>query len=424
MSDGSVGALNESQRPLVLLGATTWWPLSARLAMALLRHGCRVSAVCPPGHPLRFVSGVEALYPYRALDSLGALRAAILGSHPDLIVPADDGVVWQLHELHARHPELRSIIEQSLGPAETYPIIRSRDALLQTAVELGIRVPETRLVSSEADLDRWPAGSPCVLKLDGTWGGSGVAIVRSRAEAGAAFHKLSRPIGAGVVWKRWLVNHDPLAWWSRGKRDKSSVSIQQFIPGRPANAMIACWKGELLGIVSVEVLRSQGATGAATVVRLIQNEDMQKAACLLAHKLHLNGFHGLDFMIEEGSGLPYLIELNPRCTQLGHLRLPAQDDLAGMIAAKVAGAKQESQPVSTETSELEDLVRGNTIAFFPQALTWNPSSPYLRSAYHDVPWEEPALFRELLRGSWPERQFLSRIYHHFREAKRSNEEKF
>jgi predicted ATP-grasp superfamily ATP-dependent carboligase len=424
MSDGSVGALNESQRPLVLLGATTWWPLSARLAMALLRHGCRVSAVCPPGHPLRFVSGVEALYPYRALDSLGALRAAILGSHPDLIVPADDGVVWQLHELHARHPELRSIIEQSLGPAETYPIIRSRDALLQTAVELGIRVPETRLVSSEADLDRWPAGSPCVLKLDGTWGGSGVAIVRSRAEAGVAFHKLSRTIGAGVVWKRWLVNHDPLAWWSRGKRDKSSVSIQQFIPGRPANAMIACWKGELLGIVSVEVLRSQGATGAATVVRLIQNEDMQKAACLLAHKLHLNGFHGLDFMIEEGSGLPYLIELNPRCTQLGHLRLPAQDDLAGMIAAKVAGAKQESQPVSTETSELEDLVRGNTIAFFPQALTWNPSSPYLRSAYHDVPWEEPALFRELLRGSWPERQFLSRIYHHFREAKRSNEEKF
>ena len=404
----------------MLLGATTWWPLSARLAMALIRHGCRVYAICPPGHPLRFVSGIEAVYPYRGIDSLGALKSAILASQPSLIVPCDDGVVWQLHELHAREAALRPLIEYSLGPAEAYPVIRSRDALLRTAGELGIRVPKTQTLVSEDELKNRPPGNPIVLKLDGTWGGSGVVIARAPAEALAAFRRLSRPMGTSLVWKRWLINRDPLAWWSWRGREKPSVSIQQFIPGRPANTMLACWKGEVLGIVTVEVLTSQGATGAATVVRLIKNTEIERAAILLARKFNLNGFHGLDFMLEDGTDLPYLIELNPRCTQLGHLRLPVQGDLAGLISAKLGGSLGSGDaPFSPE-----ETIQGNTVAFFPQTFTWNPKSPYLKSSFHDVPWEEPALVRELLRTTWPERQILSRIYHHFRAPKRPGEVKF
>ncbi len=405
---------------MVLLGATTWWPLSARLAMALIRHGCRVSGICPPGHPLRYVTGMEALYPYSGIDSLGALKSAILPSRPSLIVPCDDGVVWQLHELHARETALRPLIEYSLGPAEAYPVIRSRDALLHAAGELGIRVPVTQTLVSGDELKTWPQDAPVVLKLDGTWGGSGVVIARTPAEALTAFRRLSRPMATSLVWKRWLINRDPLAWWSWQRREKPSVSIQQFIPGRPANTMLACWKGEVLGIVTVEVLTSQGVTGAATVVRLIKNDEIERAAILLARKFDLNGFHGLDFMLEDGTDLPYLIELNPRCTQLGHLRLPVQGDLAGFISAKLHGALG---PEDASFSP-EETIQGNTVAFFPQTFTWNPKSPYLKSGYHDVPWEEPALVRELLRTSWPERQILSRIYHHFRAPKRPGEVKF
>jgi len=42
----------------------------------------------------------------------------------------------------------------------------------------------------------------------------------------------------------------------------------------------------------------------------------------------------------------------------------------------------------------------------------------LRSGYHDVPWDEPQLVRELLQKPWPERQWLSRLYHHFRAPKK------
>ena len=39
------------------------------------------------------------------------LRAAILARQPDIVIPADDGVVWQLHQLHTDHVELRPLIE-------------------------------------------------------------------------------------------------------------------------------------------------------------------------------------------------------------------------------------------------------------------------------------------------------------------------
>jgi hypothetical protein len=415
--NGDVDVLNKKPRPIVLVCATMWWPLSARLAMAFLRHGCRVSAVCPPGHPLRFVAGIESLYLYKGLDSLGSLKTAILAAQPTLIVPGDDGVVWQLHELHAKNVEMRPLIERSLGSKENYPIVLGRGLFLKAAEELGIRIPTTETVASEANLTTIWADAPAVLKLDGTWGGFGVAIVDSLPEALAAFRKLSQPMGAGVAWKRWLINRDPIALWSWQRRETPSVTIQQFIAGRPANAMMACWQGELLAIVSVEVITAQGATGAATVVRLVQNEEMEQAARRLAQKFMLNGFHGLDFVIEHQTGAAYLIELNPRCTQLGHLSLPLQGDLAGAMSSKLWNEQ-------TIAPKPDDCIQGNTIAFFPQALNWNPNSPYLKNAYHDVPWEQPSLLRELLRDAWPERQWLNRIYHYYRTPKKHEEVKF
>ena len=409
-------ALKKNTRPTALFGATMWWPLSARLATAFLRHGCGVSAVCPPGHPLRLISGVDRIYPYRGLNSLNSLKHAILAAAPDIIVPCDDGVVWQLHDLHAQEPGLRPLIELSLGLPEGYSTIHSRGGLLQAAVEMGIRVPITQTVSSEGDVANAGDSASVVLKLDGTWGGTGVEIAHSRIEAIAAFRKISRPLGASVAWKRLLINRDPLALWSWRKHETPRITLQQFIPGRPANTMFACWQGEVLSSVTVEVLCSQGATGAATVVHLIRNDAIERAARLLARRFHLSGFHGLDFILEQHTGEAYLIELNPRCTQLGHLRLPYQGDLAGALCARL----KDEPP-----APVEDPIDREIIAFFPQAFSWNPKSPYLHHGHHDVPWEEPGLVRELLQElSWPNRQLPARIYHHLRAPKREQEVKF
>jgi len=83
-------------------------------------------------------------------------------------------------------------------------------------------------------------------------------------------------------------------------------------------------------------------------------------------------------------------------------------------------ARLKGEPVP----EPRDCISGDTVAFFPQAFNWNPKSVYLWRGHHDVPWEEPVLFRELLRDSWPDRQWLSKIYHYFRAPKRQEEVRF
>jgi hypothetical protein len=109
----------------VLLVSSTRWPLTAKLALAFLRHGCDVQAVCPPDHPFCFVSGISKIYPYRGLGSLRSLHEAITSARPDLIIPCGDDVVWQLHELHRTKPELRPLIERSLGAASGYETVAS-----------------------------------------------------------------------------------------------------------------------------------------------------------------------------------------------------------------------------------------------------------------------------------------------------------
>ena len=383
--------------------------------MAFVRHGCNVSAVCPPGHPLRFVTAIGSIYSYQGLASIGLLRGAIRAAQPTLIVPCDDIAVWQLHALHASQADLRPLIELSLGAAEAYPAIQQRGEVLRIAQSLGIRVPSTHTLDSAEELKDWNFDEPAVLKLDGTWGGEGVTIVRSLKEAVQTFHSAPKTMKAWMAWKRFLVNRHFFALWAWHRRKISKMTIQEFIPGRPATTMFACWRGEVLASSTVEVLVSQAPTGAANVVRVIKNNEIEEAVRLLARKLQLSGFHGLDFVLEEGTDAAYLLELNPRATQLGHLSLSAHGDLAGVMAAKL---KNEAPDRIASENQIEN----SAIAFFPFALKSNPGSVYLHQGYHDVPWDEPALVRELLCDPWPERQWPSRIYQYLGFRKKLDSE--
>jgi hypothetical protein len=399
--------------PVALIISTTPWPLSSRLAARMIAHGCEVAALCPRGHVLGNVAGIRALYTYRSRNSVAALERALAVSAPDIVIPCDDRAVWQLHDLHTRRPELRDLIETSLGRPAAFPVLRSRNRLMEAARDCGVRVPETRALDSASDVREWfraHAGA-AVVKVDGTWGGSGVQVVHSEEQALLALQRFNTPERRGSSWKRWLINRDPLAFWE-GQSAGRHISIQRFVAGRPANCMIAAWQGRLLGMVSVEVLCTQGRTGASTIVRLMRSAEMVRDAERLTEGLGLSGFHGLDYILEEETGSPYLIELNARCTQLGHLVLPEQGDLAGMLCAQL-GARRGAGAVAELPIDRE------VIAFFPQALAWNADSPHMQQCHHDIPWSQPALVRELLRDPWAERQWVARIYHWLRGKERS-----
>jgi len=402
----------ERRRPSVLMAAAKWWPLSARLAAVLIRHGCRVSALCPKGHPLELVYGLERVEHYAGVRSLESLAGTLREGCPDIVIPCDDGVVAQLHALHHQEPRLRSLIERSLGSAQSFAIVSNRFKLLTTAVELGIRVPEMILLAGKQDLEAWhDANANAVLKIDGDSGGKGVRISGSLRESLAAWRELGAPLRLSTAWKRLAIDRDPLALWMCRSCAEREIIIQRLIHGRPANSMLACRNGELLSLVSVLPLVADGPTGAATIVQRIHDDRMAQAAAKLAKRLQLTGFFGLDFMIETDTGIPYLIEMNPRCTQLGHLEFADQGSLAGAFAANLRG---ELPPPAERPVPLD------TIAIFPQALqALDRHGRYRDRSYLDVPWDEPRLAAELQLAPWPERRWIARLYHAVRPIQRT-----
>jgi hypothetical protein len=390
----------------MLVAASSWWPLSAKITVSLLDHGWRVEALCPPGHPLQYVKGVSSYHSYSRLGSLESLSRAIHAASPYVVIPCDDGVVLQLHQLYEEQPELRMVITRSLGAAKHFGVVASRERLQNVARELGIRVPRTARIRTQGELDTWfdRTLGKAVLKQDGTWGGRGVRVVYSDAGAAAELKRMVRPLNWFITCKRVFVDRDPIALWSR--KDKTPVvTVQEYIPGRPANLMMACWKGRVLGAVTAEVLCAQGATSAAMVVQLIDHAEIAQAACKLAKKLELSGFYGLDFILEEGTRAAYLLELNPRCTQLGHLPIGAQGDLVGQLCRQLGVSS------SFANEQRVGLCAGDVVAFFPKAISLGDDISYGHEAYQDTPWNRPELVKELLKPSWPDRQWQARLYH-------------
>lgn len=383
-----------NEKPTVLIVTTSPSFSPARLAMALAQRGSIVEAVCLTRHPLSKTRAVRRIHPYYRLACLRSVRNAIASVRPDLVIPTDDLAVQHLHDLHSREqgrgrPGARTcaLIEQSLGAPASFSVVYARATLLQLAREEGVRVPATAAVSDRKDLEDWAGrnGFPAVLKADRTSGGDGVRTVRTLEEAERSLRALQSPPLLARALKRTLIDQDMGLLWPALKRNRYVVNVQKFVQGRDATSAAACWKGKVLASVHFEVLNKQDSHGPSTVLRLIDSAEMSVAVEKLVRRLGLSGLHGFDFMIEEQSGDPYLIEINPRATQIGHLALGAGRDIPSALHAVASGATVEQ--------EMPAMTNNDTIVLFPQEWLRNPASPFLTSGHHDVPWEDPDFIR-------------------------------
>ena len=376
-------------KPTVLIVTTSPTFSPARLAMALTRVGCAIEAVCPPSHPLRKTRAVRRTHNYNCLSPLRSLKKAITSAKPDLIVPGDDLAAQHLHELYQRaqhNGEAGSwacaLIERSLGAPASFQIVYARTAFMTLAREEGIRVPQTEIVTNKEDLKKCAAriGLPMVLKADCTSGGDGVKMVQTLEEAERALRTLQAPPQLAKACKRVLIDQDMALLWPSLLRKRYVVNAQELISGREATSAVTCWKGKVLASLQFEVLNRQHVGGPSTVLRLIENQAISAAAEKIARRLELSGLHGFDFLLEAKTGHPYLIEINPRATQVGHLALGAGHDLPAALCAALTSQSLPPTPKVTENT---------TIALFPQEWLRDPASATFRSGYHDVPWEEP-----------------------------------
>jgi len=301
---------------------------------------------------------------------------------------------------------------RSLGAPKSFAVVRSRVSLLALAESFEILTPVTVSLRSEQEAafyaNSW--SYPAVVKRDGTSGGRGVAVVSTPKEMVGAYRRLRRNASVLVSVKRRLVDDDILAFFRPNTLPPQEISLQSFVAGTPANAMYSCFKGKLLATLQVRTACAQHATGAALIVERIKDPRIEDAGRKLANALSLSGFFGLDFLIENGSGRPYLLEMNPRATQLGHLPLVNSNN-GGSLAEALWLAW--TGRVYSPPALADELARfPKRIAFFPQALVLGSNNFLLTSAWLDRPDGEPDLVQELSRMSWPERRLIYRLFHH------------
>lgn len=267
---------------------------------------------------------VNNVYPYSNPYPLLSLRRAIAAAEPDLVIPCDDNIASQLHQLYettSGDDKFQQLLTVSLGCPDNFPLFHSRVDVCRLAREMDVPCPDTVPVIDRGDFWRKlnAFGLPAVLKIDRSWGGNGVVIVRTAAEAERAFIRLRDYPGFPRALKRLLRDGDARLMQQILGGRKNRLSLQRYVDGRRANAAVACWQGEVLAAVLVEVLASDRPTGPATMVRVIADPVMSMSVKKMVKRLKLSGLCGFDFIMPADGGGAQLLELNPRVTPTSHL---------------------------------------------------------------------------------------------------------
>ncbi len=362
----------------VLLVTAMSWPFPAQLAGAFAGAGAQVEALAPAGsllarscHPLR-------QHLYSSLAPMDCLTQAIAAAKPDMIVPCDD-LVAQLVALVQNDP------------------LPGRQDFLRRAADAGAPIAASEEIACEKDLETaiGRLGLPLVLKSDHSWGGEGVMIAASRQQAVSAFRRLNRQSRLRNILRvlRGRGNHFLTeALYPVARR----VSAQTFVAGQPATSSVACWRGKVVAAHHFDVQLSTTPTSPASLIALSDCGQMAEAAEAVASAFNLSGLFGLDY-IRDPRGRVHLLEMNRRATPTMHL--PLKHDLAASLLHS-AGFAAHARTAVTDKKQ---------IALFPREWLRDPASPWLKQAYHDVPWDDPEVLRACVQaGSAEARARLSR----------------
>jgi hypothetical protein len=366
--------------PKVLVATALVWPNAVRLCRAFRDVGFEVGALAVPQHPVHRSKAPNRTVDYRPKVPLESLREAIANQTPDIIIPCDDRILGHLCALRAvGDDDTSTLVETSLGRGGASGVIAKRATLGEISRLPNVDVPRTDGIASVLDLQNWVRkfGLPAVLKLDGSWGGNDVMVIRRESEIRRALCEMKLRQSVLRGFKRYVTRGDVEAL----RRPRSAISVQSFVTGRPANVLVACWRGKVLAQIAVEAVELASPFGMATVVRVVDGDAMVSAARSICRHYMLSGLHGFDFMIEEGTGAVKLIEINPRATQIGHFNLGRGRDLAAALFEALSGRSAARRPP----------IQSRDISLFPGEWRRDPQSSYLTRTFHDVPHDDADL---------------------------------
>lgn len=380
----------------IILIATTHWPFVTRLCLVLRRQGFDVLVIAPKRHAVHKMKDLRTkLFGVRHDDVLASI---VETGRQAFLIPTDDIAIRYLHDLYRRvlladteiAKSLAKVIRRSIGDETAFPMARKKSAFVSLAHGEGVRVPECYMSGRPKDLLGKVTGSPLpvIVKQDDSFSGRRVRYAETEAQMVDALlylHRRTR-LSAARVWSTAFLC--PTRFARPGEEKPPEVSVQQYIEGTPANRLVLCRDGKVLAGLNVEVLQTLHPNGPASVVRLLENCEMEEAVGKMVRRLRLSGFAGFDFMLDH-AGKAYLLEMNMRPTQIAHLAFDSSTDLIGALSRWLLDRKTATPTPPCPPSQ--------AIALFPEGIGRAISAPQFRSAHHDVPKHLPQ-FVEAYRG--------------------------
>jgi glutathione synthase/RimK-type ligase-like ATP-grasp enzyme len=280
----------------------------------------------------------------------------------DLIVLTDEPLMRTFLDRPAS-PELASRLplvadstrlEQMLSKAKSSEKMRAA----------GIPVPDFRVVRGRNETIRKEWREPFVVKMDESFNGLGVRIVKSAEEQSALDEVLeARPI----VLQRYVA----------GPVGTTSVLYEHGVP--------KCW-------FSCLVRRTwPSAVSASTALQPFWRSEIES---ILTRLGEITGFHGLcgvDWVVDARRGSLYVLEMNARPTPGLHVSPIAGVCFSRAIAEMLNGNASVQRPADTP---------GGLYRLFPQnlfpAIADRNFSEFLRT-WQDAPWTDPMLLLHQFR---------------------------
>lgn len=240
------------------------------------------------------------------------------------------------------------------------------DRLLRRA---GVAIPDSAPVATAWELIDFgdATGWPVMLKpVDGVAGG-GVMRVRSSEQAVAAM------MAASAFYP--------------------ALMAQAFIPGPVASCQVVYDRGEPLAwATSFKIRTWPGPYGPSSAVTFTPIPGVAEQLPLIGRAL---GFHGaltVDMIVDERTGQPVVIEVNPRPAGLMGRGRRAGVDFAGALRQLLLGASVNSHTRGTRRSFTaglypQDLVRCLEERDLAPLRDW-----FGVATLADLPWTDPAVF--------------------------------
>jgi glutathione synthase/RimK-type ligase-like ATP-grasp enzyme len=219
-----------------------------------------------------------------------AMRELIARERFDWIVVGDDALFRALLETGDREA-LRGWFPVDPFREDLVALVSSKHAFAQQAPELGVPVPESRLAATVSAATEAAAtfGFPVVVKGPHGFAGSEVRIAENDEDLLRASQTLLERYG--------------------------NVLLQRFVRGSNASAAILYERGKPLAYKAYFTeCAFPHPHSAATVHRTLRHSSVEPIVRAIGAATGFHGMAGIDFVVEEGTGRLFAIEINPRPT--------------------------------------------------------------------------------------------------------------